>query len=115
MLYWLFLLGAILFEVVGTNSLRFAAGSYSGYLVMYVLLGCSYFLLAKAVRKIPLGLAYALWEALGITLIALVSSWLFNEQLSLAQWLGILLMLGGIVLLKQGTATCTRTQKEAAC
>ena len=105
MIYWLFLLAAIIAEVLGTSAMKYASGSapLAGYLAMYPLIALSYFCLARAVQRIPLGVAYALWEGLGLTMIALVGTLLFAEPLSTCQTIGILLLLGGIALLKSGT------------
>lgn len=68
----LFLTGAILTEVAGTSSMALIPKSESGwihYLPMWLLIALSYLLLAKAARTISIGIAFALWEGLGLTLI----------------------------------------------
>ncbi|KAF0804334.1 SMR family transporter [Alloalcanivorax xenomutans] len=113
---WLFLLAAIVTEVMGTSVMKLASGEapITGHLAMYVLITLSYYCLARAVEHIPLGVAYALWEALGLLLIALVGLTLFAESLSLWQWLGMLLLLSGIALLKVGTRDSADEQGEAS-
>ena len=46
---------------------------------MLVMIALSYIFLAFAVKKIALGVAYALWEGIGILLITLFSVMLFDE------------------------------------
>ncbi|MGJ8514489.1 DMT family transporter [Carnimonas bestiolae] len=101
---WAFLLGAVVMEVVGTSFMTISAREDAlwGYAVMAAAIAISYFLLAQAVRAIPLGLAYAIWEGLGLTLIALVGLSVFGEALSFAKVAGLLLAVGGIVMISSG-------------
>lgn len=76
--YWFFLLLSILLEVGGTSLMKLSQSLPSSWPVvgmglMYLLLGLSYFFLARAVLRLPLGVAYAFWEGLGLALITLVS------------------------------------------
>ncbi|GJN51191.1 SMR family transporter [Pseudomonas tohonis] len=115
---WFYLLTAIFFEVVGTTSMKFATqhAPLLGYLAMYVLIGLSYFFLALAVKRVPVGVAYALWEGIGIVLITAVSVAWLGESLGLAKALGLAVMIVGILLIKFGTRTepVARGQEVAA-
>ncbi|BBP84584.1 multidrug transporter subunit MdtJ [Pseudomonas sp. Pc102] len=104
---WFYLLTAIFFEVVGTTSMKFATeyAPLLGYLAMYVLIGLSYFFLALAVKRVPVGVAYALWEGIGIVLITAVSVAWLGESLGLAKALGLAVIIVGILLIKFGTRT----------
>lgn len=77
-------------------------GSLGGYAVLLTMIGFSYFLLSKAVVKIPLSVAYATWEGVGLVAITGIGCVLFNEGLSLAKVAGICAILAGIPLLKCG-------------
>jgi spermidine export protein MdtJ len=105
MIYWLYLLLAIAAEVIGTLSMKYASvsGDMAGYFSMYIMIGCSYFLLSKAVIKIALGVAYALWEGLGLMCITSLSVMWFNEPISVVKVTGLAILLMGIVLVKSGT------------
>lgn len=54
MIYWIFLGLAIVTEVIGTLSMKYASvsGDMSGMYVMYVMIASSYILLAVAVKKL---------------------------------------------------------------
>ena len=82
MIYWMFLAASIALEVVGVLLLNHAAqtNAPSAMFIMYALVIASYFMLSKAVKRIPLGIAYALWEGAGIILITASSVVLFGEQ-----------------------------------
>lgn len=114
MIYWLLLLLAVVAEITGTLSMKWAtlSDSHSGFILMLVMIALSYILLAFAVKKIALGVAYALWEGIGITLITLLSALLFNEPLSFIKLLGLATLVAGIVLIKSGTCKVTRRERN---
>lgn len=104
---WIYLLAAIGFEVVGTTSMKFTHTLFptAGLLLMYVMIGLSYYFLSLAIKRVPVGVAYALWEGIGIVLITLVSAFFLGEHLSLDKALGLAVMIAGILLVKSGTRT----------
>ncbi|MBS9437245.1 multidrug/spermidine efflux SMR transporter subunit MdtJ [Photorhabdus noenieputensis] len=105
MIYWLFLAMAIVTEVIGTLSMKHASvsGGVVGMAVMYIMIAISYILLAMAVKKVALGVAYALWEGIGILFITVFSVMWFDESLSLMKVGGLALLITGIMLIKSGT------------
>lgn len=113
MIYWLYLLLAIIAEVIGTLSMKYASvsGETTGYISMYIMIAGSYILLSKAIQKIALGIAYALWEGIGILLITFFSVFWFDEPISIMKGAGLLILLLGISLVKSGTAK-KQTQKK---
>lgn len=56
--------------------------------------------LALALRKLPLGTAYAMWTGMGIVGTAVLGVLLFQEKLSLPQLVCVLLIVIGIAGLK---------------
>ncbi|PHM73399.1 multidrug/spermidine efflux SMR transporter subunit MdtJ [Xenorhabdus kozodoii] len=104
MIYWVFLVLAIMTEVIGTLSMKQAnvSGDVTGMIVMYTMITTSYILLALAVKKVALGVAYALWEGIGILVITTFSVVWFNESLSLMKIGGLTLLIAGIALIKMG-------------
>ncbi len=101
---WLLLLGAVLAEVIGTLSLRAAAHGArrwyvvvaGGYVVAFVLLS------GALAAGMPLGVAYGIWTALGITLTALASRVLFREPLTPLMLSGMGLIAVGVLLIEIG-------------
>nr|WP_314265848.1 multidrug/spermidine efflux SMR transporter subunit MdtJ [uncultured Moellerella sp.] len=104
MIYWIFLGLAIVTEVIGTLSMKYSSvsGDMSGMAVMYVMIAASYILLAIAVKKVALGVAYALWEGIGILLITSFSVTWFDESLSPMKIGGLVFLIVGIGLIKSG-------------
>ncbi|WP_034603609.1 DMT family transporter [Halodesulfovibrio aestuarii] len=102
--YWLFLLAAILSETAGTTSLKaFDDVHYgqAGLLATSTFIALSYFLLSKAVLRIPLGIAYTCWEGVGLALVAMTSFLLFNEPMAPLKLIGIGCVLTGLIWLHQ--------------
>ncbi len=100
---YLLLIGAILFEVSGTISLRLAidnrrwyAAVATGYLISFSLLG-----LALA-QGMPIGIAYGIWAAAGVARTAILSRFLFKDPLTWLMSLGITLIIGGVLLIELG-------------
>lgn len=100
-MHWIYLALAILFEVVGTTALKAAEGFTRLWPVVIVVLGylAAFFFLGLSLRSLPVGIAYAIWAALGMVLIA-VSGWLvFDERLDAWAIAGIMLIIAGVVLI----------------
>ena len=101
----IFLTGAILTEVAWTSSMamipEYAAG-WLNYLPMWALITLSYLLLAQAAKTISIGIAFALWEGLGIALITAVSVLFLGHELSVQEWVGLALAIVGIVMVTLG-------------
>ncbi|AOM39893.1 multidrug/spermidine efflux SMR transporter subunit MdtJ [Xenorhabdus hominickii] len=113
MIYWIFLALAIVAEVIGTLSMKQASvsGDFTGLIVMYTMITASYILLAIAVKKVALGVAYALWEGIGILFITAFSVLWFNESLSLMKMGGLVLLIAGIALIKVGSKKASSKTK----
>ncbi len=97
---WLALAGAILVEVVATLSLRASDGFrkkawivpvVSGYLLSFYLLWVSLGL------GMPVGIAYGVWSASGVALVAVLARFLFKEPLTWMMGAGIALIVGGVL------------------
>lgn len=105
MIYWIFFILAVVAEVTGTLTMKHAAisGGTFGLLFMCVMITLSYIFLGMAVKKIALGVAYALWEGIGGFFITIFSLTLFGEFMSSLKVAGLLTLLAGIVLVKSGS------------
>lgn len=101
-MYWLYLILAISFEVMGTLSIKQTSVTNSYYWGAFVAL-CymtSFFFLGLAVKKIDLGTAYAIWAGMGTTSIVVLSWLFFHENMSALKVSAIALILVGSVILK---------------
>lgn len=103
--YWLCLAASIVLEVAGTSVMKISQASwpFMGLGLMYLLLGLSYFFMAKAIIKLPLGVAYAFWEGFGLLLITLVSALVLSERLDAQRLLALAMVFCGTLLVHRGT------------
>jgi len=99
---WIYLSAAIVFEVTGTLLLKksngfeamvLGVGAVSLYLVSTVLL-------ALALKVIDVGVAYAIWSALGTALIVVGGVMLFGETLTALKLLFGVMIIAGVVGLR---------------
>ena len=107
MFHWCMLFVAIVAEVLGTMTLRLSAdvAPVAGHVAMVALIAASFYFLAIAVRRVPMGVAYAVWEGLGLVLITVVSAWLFDDALGRREWSAFALILAGVWLLQRADDT----------
>ncbi|MFW6021363.1 MAG: DMT family transporter [Guyparkeria sp.] len=99
---WLILLAAGLLEIVWATGLRFTDG-FSRLVPTVVVLAiawASFYLLALAMREIPMGTAYAVWTGIGATGVAVLGILWFKEPVTAARLGFIALIVIGIVGLK---------------
>lgn len=102
MVNWLFLLIAIVAEVIATTALKLSDGFTKLWPSLVVILGygAAFFFLSLAIREVPVGVVYAVWSGVGIVLITVVAWLLFNQRLDIPAIIGISLILAGVVVLK---------------
>lgn len=101
--HWLVLLAAIAVEIVATAALKSVVSS--SWLVAFLpllLIGFSFALVSIALRVIPMAVAYAVWEGLGIVGIATIGHVLFGEHLTPGRLVALGAILAGIVLIEAG-------------
>ena len=102
------LFAAIALEVTGTTFMKFSVMHewLIGYPVMLLLMGFSYFCLSKAVKKIPISVAYAVWEGIGLGLMgtAFIAWIIFNEAMPPQKLFAFAIILIGLTMVKNGTA-----------
>lgn len=97
---YLFLSGAIIFEVIGTLLLpitqNFSKVLPSIFLIISYTL--SFYFLTFAIKKIPLSIVYASWAGLGVLLIAILSYFFYKQALNWQTIFGLILIIAGVVL-----------------
>ena len=60
--------------------------------------GAAFYFLSLTLRTIPLGIAYAIWSALGIVLVSLIGLVVFGQKLDLPAVIGLGLIVAGVVV-----------------
>jgi quaternary ammonium compound-resistance protein SugE len=99
---WIWLTAAGLLEIVWAVGLKYTDGFTKPVpsAVTVAAMAASVFLLALAVRTIPIGTGYAVWTGIGAVGVALVGMVLFDEPKDLLRIASILLIVAGIIGLK---------------
>ncbi|MET8998599.1 multidrug efflux SMR transporter [Amycolatopsis sp. NPDC004169] len=107
---WFWLAGAIVSEVTGTLALRFSDGFSKPWPSLVVVLGygVAFYSLSQALAKgVPVGVAYGIWSAVGVALIALIGAVFLGESLTWVQVGGIGLLILGVLALELGKSHAT--------
>ncbi|MEK3789363.1 MULTISPECIES: DMT family transporter [Paenibacillus] len=103
---WGLLALAIALEISGTIMMKLSGGFTRLWpsVLMFVCYGASFTMLNFAVKHIPLGVAYAIWSGVGITLIGLFDHFVFGERIRAMSlvWMGFILI--GVIGLKWGNS-----------
>lgn len=96
---WIYLILAIIFEVSGTTFMKQSKGfsDFKYAIVMMVFYILSLSMLTLALKKIDIGVAYAIWSAVGIVLIVTIGILVFKEPVNISKILCILLIIVGVV------------------
>ena len=97
-----FLLLAIVCGVTGTSALVHSAGftRIGPLLIVGVAYLACFLALTKALRVIPVGIAYAVWSGVGIALITLIGFAVFGQALNAGQLAGVALIVAGVVVIQ---------------
>lgn len=102
---WIFLVGAIVAEVFATTSLKLSEGFTKLVPSILVVAGyaTAFFLLSQAlVKGLDLGVAYGIWAAVGVALVAVIGVVFLGESLTWVQTGGIALVIAGVMALEMG-------------
>ncbi|WP_030692517.1 multidrug efflux SMR transporter [Streptomyces globisporus] len=100
------LAGAIAAEILATTSMKYSEGftrlwpsvvTGAGYLLAFVLL-------ARALKTLEVGTAYAIWSGAGTAVVALIGHLFLGESLGAPKIAGIVLIVAGVAVLNLGGA-----------
>ena len=100
---WVYLVLAGLFEIGWPVGLKRAQGPqprWRGIAVVVAFMCVSGFLLCLAHPHIPIGTAYAVWTGIGAAGTFLVGVLYYGDPTSFARYMGVALIIGGVVTLK---------------
>jgi len=100
---WAYLVLAGLFEIgwpVGLKMAQEPSSRVTGVAVAVVFMATSGVLLWLAQRQIPIGTAYAVWTGIGAAGTFLVGVFFYDDPTSIARYLGVTLIVSGVVILQ---------------
>lgn len=98
---YLYLLIAIISEVVATTALKASERFSKLYPAITVIVGyvLSFTLLSLVLKNIPIGIAYSCWAGIGIVSITIIGYLLYDQKLDGFSVTGITLIVIGIILI----------------
>jgi small multidrug resistance pump len=105
---WTTLAAAILIEVFATLSLRASDGFRKRAWIAPVAIGylASFYLLWLSLSLgMPVGVAYGVWTACGVALVAVIARFLFAEPLTWVMGVGIALVVAGVLTIEMTGAS----------
>lgn len=100
---WIYLILAGLMEVGWPIGLKMAQQPESrilGIIIAISFMAASGILLWIAQKTIPIGISYAIWTSIGAVGTFLIGIWFYGDSASFGKYLGILLIISGMVILK---------------
>lgn len=102
LLSWIYLIIAIVLEVIGTLALKASAGlsKLGPTILMIVSYIICFALCALSLKKIDLSIAYPIWAGVGTMFIAIFGSIYFHEPFDTIKAVSITLIVLGVIGLK---------------
>ncbi|MBT8071708.1 MAG: quaternary ammonium compound efflux SMR transporter SugE [Gammaproteobacteria bacterium] len=99
---WVYLTIAGLFEIGWAIGLKYSDGFSKALpsLLTLLAMGISIWMLALAMRTIPVGTAYAVWTGIGAIGVAVLGMVLFGESREMLRIICLFLIIAGIIGLK---------------
>ncbi len=106
---WVFLTVAILGEVIATTALKSTDGFTKLVPSFIVLVGyaVSFYFLSLSLKSIPVGIAYAVWAGLGVSIITLLAWVVYGQKIDAWGFVGIALIVCGVAVLNLLSKTST--------
>lgn len=112
---WIFLVGAIIFEILAALSMKGALQAPALFLVVASGYVASFACLAKVLKSgMPIGVAYGIWGAVGVIATAVLSALLFGEQLTAMMGAGIALTIAGVFFIRFGSIAAAKNKETEA-
>lgn len=99
--HWVYLITAIVTEVIATSALKASEGFSKPLPSVIVMIGylVSFYFLSLTLKTIPVGIAYAIWSGVGIVLISAVAWLLYGQKLDLPALIGMGLIMAGVMVI----------------
>jgi small multidrug resistance pump len=98
-MHWFYLVMAIVLEVSGTTSMKLSQGftKMQPSVLMFLFYGLSLSALTMALKRMDVGVAYAVWSGLGTALIATVGVLWLKEPLNTMKVVSLTLIIIGVI------------------
>ena len=99
---WIYLLVAIITEVIATSALKESEGFSKILPSLIVVIGYSltFYFMSLTLKEMSVGITYAIWSGMGILLISLIGYFKYNQVLDAPGILGMTFIVIGIIILR---------------
>ncbi len=108
-MHWVLLALGVGIEILASASLKLSEGftkiHYAGLTLLCF--GVAFYVMSLVVRTMPLGVAYSVWAGGGIAGVVLMGSVVFGQSLDGYAYLGIGLILAGVIVLNALSTAAT--------
>ena len=104
---YVFLMIAIVFELIGTSMLKASEGftKLLPTLTVFIAFGIAFYSLSLSLKVIPLSVAYAMWSGIGTAATVLIGVLIWKEKISGLSVVGITLIIAGVILLNLNSSS----------
>lgn len=101
-IHWIYLIAAGLFEIGFATSIKLMDShkNIPWTIAFYVCVILSFGFLQEAAKSIPIGTAYAVWTGIGAVGTFVIGVIFFNDPSILLRWIGVSLIILGVIFLK---------------
>lgn len=101
MMKYLYLLIAIIAELIATTNLKKSNGFslWIPSIITIIGYGVAFYFLSLCLKEIPVGIAYAIWSGVGIVLITLIGIFTFKQIPDLPAIIGIICIVIGVIII----------------
>jgi small multidrug resistance pump len=106
-MHWLYLIVAIVMEVLGITSMKLSEGftKIVPSVLLFIFYGLCFSCLTLALKKIDVSVAYGVWSGLGTALIALIGIYWFKEPVTAIKLTSLALIIVGVIGLNASGST----------
>jgi len=111
---YIYLFFAIIFEVTGTLMLPISK-NFTKPIPSIIIIGLyifSTYLMTFTLDYFPIGIVYAIWSAMGIAIVAIVSYFIYSQSLQWQAIFGLILIIAGVILLNLFSADSRSLEEE---
>lgn len=97
-----FLVTATVLDIIANIFLKYSDGfkKIIPGILSLVFVVAAFVCLSETVKAMDLSVAYALWGGLGIVATAILGSVIFKQKLTWRGWLGIIILIIGMIMIK---------------
>jgi multidrug transporter EmrE-like cation transporter len=98
---YIYMLLAVISEVIATTSLKAADGFTRTVPSVLVVIGygTAFYFLSMTLRSLPVGTAYAIWSGCGVVLVAIAGWLVYGQKMDLWGVIGMGLIIAGVLVL----------------